>query len=62
VARISDAFGVDVPLRQLFESPTIAALAKKIQQIVQENEQGGGKADAVVPIKRVVRQAVLLPR
>jgi acyl-CoA synthetase (AMP-forming)/AMP-acid ligase II/acyl carrier protein len=34
IARIRDAFGVEVGLRFLFESPTIAAVAEEIERIV----------------------------
>lgn len=41
LARIRDAFNVQLPLRCLFESPTIAALADRIELATRETEPGG---------------------
>ncbi len=43
VARVRDAFGVEVPLRALFETPTVAGLAVWI-----ENNPAGGSSPASV--------------
>jgi amino acid adenylation domain-containing protein len=56
VARVSDAFRVDLPLGRLFETPTIAELSKVVEQLVQ----AGTKATAP-PIVRMAREAVTLP-
>ncbi|MFT3775980.1 MAG: SDR family NAD(P)-dependent oxidoreductase [Minicystis sp.] len=42
--RLRDTFGLDVPINDLFESPTIAALAQKIERL---REAGAGGPDAV---------------
>jgi acyl carrier protein len=34
IARIRDSFGVDLPLRSIFESPTPAQLAQQIETLV----------------------------
>jgi amino acid adenylation domain-containing protein len=38
VARIEDAFNIDLPLRKLFEAPDVAALAKVVDEFVQSGE------------------------
>jgi hypothetical protein len=61
VARMSSVFGVEIALRRLFESSTVAELAKVVENLVQERG-GSGKSDAIAPIRRVARQAVPLPQ
>jgi acyl carrier protein len=62
VARMSSMFGVEIELRRLFESPTISGLAVIVESLIQQQQQGVGKAEAAAPIRRVARQSVLLPR
>jgi amino acid adenylation domain-containing protein len=40
VSRISDAFQIDMPLRRLFELPTIAELSAAVDQMVQAGSPG----------------------
>ncbi|HEV2735418.1 MAG TPA: amino acid adenylation domain-containing protein, partial [Longimicrobiaceae bacterium] len=54
VSRLRQAFGVDVPLRTLFEAPTVAGLAARVETLLQ----GGGRDDAP-PIVRVARDRPL---
>jgi acyl carrier protein len=56
VARVSDLFEIELPLARLFESPTVAELAKVVEQLVQS----GMKVKAP-PIQCVAREAVRLP-
>ncbi|HLL55670.1 MAG TPA: condensation domain-containing protein, partial [Myxococcaceae bacterium] len=53
VSRVRQAFGVDVPVRALFEAPTVAALAKRIEVAL-----GGGTADEA-PLAKVKRDGPL---
>ncbi|MFT3774237.1 MAG: amino acid adenylation domain-containing protein [Minicystis sp.] len=50
IARARDAFQTDVPLRAIFEAPTIAGLAERIENTVREDE--GLVAPPVVPVPR----------
>jgi len=59
VARMSSVFGVEIALRRLFESPTVAELAQVVEKAVQSPETNG-KAGAVSPIRRVAREAVVI--
>ncbi|MEW5928458.1 MAG: amino acid adenylation domain-containing protein [Gemmatimonadota bacterium] len=53
VSRVRQAFGTEVPLRALFEAPTVATLAERIELL-----RGPGAASAP-PIVRVARGAPL---
>ena len=50
IARVRDAFQVEVPLRAIFEAPTIAELAERIEALRRE-----GGAPVVPPIERAPR-------
>jgi amino acid adenylation domain-containing protein/non-ribosomal peptide synthase protein (TIGR01720 family) len=45
VARVQDRFGVDLPLRRIFENPTIEALASAIDRLMAEAEADGAEWD-----------------
>ncbi len=50
IARISETFQRDVPLRTLFEAPTVAGLARHIEQ--QSSSDGSLKKQAIIPLPR----------
>ena len=50
IARIRRALDIDLPLRSLFETPTIAGLARQIERIRQHNF--GGSRPTIQPVSR----------
>ncbi|MEP6802068.1 MAG: amino acid adenylation domain-containing protein [Acidobacteriota bacterium] len=50
ISRIRDAFGVELPLRSLFESPTVAGLAELI--VVAQGEGSGAASPPLVSCER----------
>ena len=50
IARVRDAFHVDVPLRAVFEAPTIAELAARVEAL-----RRAGDASPIPPMERVPR-------
>jgi hypothetical protein len=54
-----ESFKIDIPLRRMFESPTIAQLAEVIDQALQAGANGAPSHPRPA-IKRVARRAVLV--
>jgi amino acid adenylation domain-containing protein len=60
-ARVRETFKVDIPLRRMFESPTVAQLAEVIGQTARTGGANGAPSPALPAIKRMTRKAALLP-
>jgi hypothetical protein len=54
---VRDAFGVELPLRSVFEAPAIAQLSQVIESLKDSIAQN--KAPALVPISRESRRMKL---
>jgi len=59
--RMRESFQVDLPLRRMFEVPTIAQLAEVIDQALQTAGANGAQSHPLPTIKRLARKAALLP-
>ncbi|MGB7892612.1 MAG: amino acid adenylation domain-containing protein, partial [Microcoleus sp.] len=57
VSRVRDAFAVELPLRRVFEAPTIAELSKIVECLKDKNAKSD--APALVPISRDSRRRKL---
>jgi amino acid adenylation domain-containing protein len=61
VARMRESFKVDIPLRRMFEAPTIAQLAEVIDQVLQTAGGNSAQSHLLPAIKRVARKPALFP-
>ncbi|HEY9633551.1 MAG TPA: amino acid adenylation domain-containing protein [Coleofasciculaceae cyanobacterium] len=57
VSRVRDAFGVELPLRSVFEAPAIAQLSKVVESL--KDSKRPSQAPALVPISREARRIKL---
>ena len=57
VSRVRDACGVELPLRCVFEAPTIAELSEIVDRLKENNAKI--KAPALVPVSRENRRVKL---
>jgi acyl carrier protein len=58
--RMHESFKVDIPLRRMFESPTVAQLAEVINQAMQTAGVDGTPSQLRQPIKRIERKTALV--
>ena len=56
-SRVRDAFGVELPLRSLFEAPTIAELSIVLESL--KNSDSKRQAPALIPVSRETRRMKL---
>ncbi|HJR08608.1 MAG TPA: non-ribosomal peptide synthase/polyketide synthase [Pyrinomonadaceae bacterium] len=54
VARASEAFEIELPLRSLFESPTVAELAARIETTLAAHEDVGKRLPPILPVDRSI--------
>src|SRR6202451_496122 len=54
LSRIRSAFGVDLPLRELFEAPTVAGMRERIE--LRHRQNGSTETPAILPIGRASRE------
>ncbi len=58
IARIRDAFGVKIGLRQLFDAPTICGLAREIDRMRDDRPDGAVTGASVSPFGRRARSPI----
>ncbi|MEW5929980.1 MAG: amino acid adenylation domain-containing protein [Gemmatimonadota bacterium] len=59
VSRVRELFGVELPLRALFEGPTVAEMARQVETLMLAGAEESGLADALERLERLSEDEVM---